>query len=119
MGWTIAWQPNDRNFIGREALEVQRSDGTEKQVGLVMWKKVCCVQAWKSALPMSWVTSRRHYHQRYFLPSLGYSIALARVPQGIGDTAIVQVRNREVPVKVTKPGFVRNGKAVVIYFFGD
>jgi len=38
---------------------------------------------------------------------------LARVPQGIGNTAIVQVRNREVPVEVVKPGFVRNGKALV------
>ncbi|MCW0137188.1 hypothetical protein OIU92_22635 [Escherichia coli] len=40
------------------------------------------------------------------------SIALARVPEGIGETAIVQIRNREMPVKVTKPVFVRNGKAV-------
>lgn len=38
--------------------------------------------------------------------------ALARVPEGIGETAIVQIRNREMPVKVTKPVFVRNGKAV-------
>lgn len=44
--------------------------------------------------------------------TLGYSIALARVPEGIGETAIVQIRNREMPVKVTKPVFVRNGKAV-------
>ncbi|MWT36176.1 glycine cleavage system protein T, partial [Escherichia coli] len=48
-----------------------------------------------------------------FSPTLGYSIALARVPAGIGDTAVVQIRNREMPVKVTKPGFVRNGKAIV------
>ena len=33
-------------------------------------------------------------------PTLGYSIALARVPEGIGETAIVQIRNREMPVKV-------------------
>ncbi|MNE80746.1 Aminomethyltransferase [compost metagenome] len=45
-----------------------------------------------------------------FSPTLGYSIALARVPAGIGEHAIVQIRNREMPVKVTKPGFVRNGK---------
>ncbi len=24
MGWTIAWEPADRAFIGREALELQR-----------------------------------------------------------------------------------------------
>ncbi|STI88239.1 aminomethyltransferase (glycine cleavage system protein) [Escherichia coli] len=32
MGWTIAWEPADRDFIGREALEVQREHGTEKLV---------------------------------------------------------------------------------------
>ncbi len=34
MGWTIAWEPADRNFIGREALEMQREKGTEQLVGL-------------------------------------------------------------------------------------
>ncbi|MCE1892611.1 glycine cleavage system aminomethyltransferase GcvT, partial [Enterobacter hormaechei] len=39
MGWTIAWKPEDRQFIGREALEKQRETGTEKLVGLVMREK--------------------------------------------------------------------------------
>ena len=47
-----------------------------------------------------------------FSPTLGYSIALARVPAGIGETAVVQIRNREIPVNVTKPIFVRAGKPV-------
>ncbi|MHA9225179.1 hypothetical protein ACYBDX_15455, partial [Klebsiella pneumoniae] len=36
--------------------------------------------------------------------------AVSPIPAG---TAVVQIRNREMPVKVTKPGFVRNGKAIV------
>ncbi|MGS8722750.1 glycine cleavage T C-terminal barrel domain-containing protein, partial [Salmonella enterica subsp. enterica serovar Infantis] len=47
-----------------------------------------------------------------FSPTLGYSMALARVPAGLGATAIVQIRTRDMPVKVTRPVFVRNGKAV-------
>ena len=47
-----------------------------------------------------------------FSPTLGYNIALARVPAGIGEQAIVQIRNREVPVQVTNPVFVRAGKPV-------
>ncbi len=39
MGWTIAWEPDDRDFIGREALEQQREKGTEQLVGLVMTEK--------------------------------------------------------------------------------
>ena len=46
------------------------------------------------------------------LPDAGLQHCAARVPEGIGETAIVQIRNREMPVKVTKPVFVRNGKAV-------
>ena len=29
MGWTIAWEPAERNFVGRAALEKQREQGTE------------------------------------------------------------------------------------------
>src|SRR5690606_11155387 len=37
MGWTIAWEPADRDFIGRLALEAQRQAGDQpKQVGLVL-----------------------------------------------------------------------------------
>jgi aminomethyltransferase len=39
MGWTIAWEPADRDFIGREALELQREKGTEHLVGLIMTEK--------------------------------------------------------------------------------
>lgn len=39
MGWTITWEPSDRNFVGRSALEAQREAGTDKLVGLVMTDK--------------------------------------------------------------------------------
>ncbi|EFL6583464.1 glycine cleavage system aminomethyltransferase GcvT [Escherichia coli] len=113
MGWTIAWEPADRDFIGREALEVQREHGTEKLVGLVMTEKGVL----RNELPVRFTDAQGNQHEGIitsgtFSPTLGYSIALARVPEGIGETAIVQIRNREMPVKVTKPVFVRNGKAV-------
>ena len=113
MGWTIAWEPADRDFIGREALEAQREHGTEKLVGLVMTEKGVL----RNELPVRFTDAQGNQHEGIitsgtFSPTLGYSIALARVPEGIGETAIVQIRNREMPVKVTKPVFVRNGKAV-------
>lgn len=114
MGWTIAWEPADRNFIGREALEVQRENGTEQLVGLIMTEKGVL----RNALPVRFTDAGGTLQEGIitsgtFSPTLGYSIALARVPAGIGDTAIVQIRNREMPVKVTKPVFVRAGKPVV------
>jgi len=113
MGWTVAWEPADRDFIGREALEFQRNKGTDKLVGLVMTEKGVL----RNELPVHFTDAQGNAHEGAitsgtFSPTLGYSIALARVPASIGDTAIVQIRNREMPVKVTKPVFVRNGHAV-------
>ena len=50
-----------------------------------------------------------------FSPTLGKSIALARLPEGVaqGDTVKVVVRDRELAAKVVKPPFARNGKALV------
>ncbi len=113
MGWTIAWQPEDRDFIGREALEQQREKGTDQLVGLIMTEKGVL----RNELPVRFTDESGNIQEGVitsgtFSPTLGYSIALARVPVGIGETAIVQIRNREMPVKVTKPIFVRGGKAV-------
>ena len=113
MGWTIAWEPQDRAFIGREALELQREKGSEQLVGLVMTEKGVL----RNALPVYFTDAQGNVQKGVitsgtFSPTLGYSIALARVPAGIGETAVVQIRNREMPVKVTKPVFVRAGKTV-------
>ncbi|MDU6410279.1 MAG: glycine cleavage system aminomethyltransferase GcvT [Yersiniaceae bacterium] len=111
MGWTIAWQPEDRDFIGREALEKQREQGTDQLVGLVMTEKGVL----RNGLPVHFIDEAGDTREGVitsgsFSPTLGFSIALARVPAGIGDHAIVQIRNREMPVRVTKPVFVRAGK---------
>ncbi|MEM6160408.1 glycine cleavage system aminomethyltransferase GcvT [Erwinia sp. P6884] len=113
MGWTLAWEPAERDFIGREALEAQREQGTEQLVGLIMTEKGVL----RNELPVRFTDSAGNLQEGIitsgtFSPTLGYSIALARVPAGIGEQAIVQIRNREMPVKVTKPVFVRAGKPV-------
>ncbi len=114
MAWTIAWKPEDRQFIGREVLEKQRETGTEQLVGLVMREKGVL----RGGLAVSFTDGSGELRAGVitsgtFSPTLGFSIALARVPQGIGEHAVVQIRNREVPVQVVKPGFVRMGKPLV------
>ncbi|ACS87073.1 glycine cleavage system aminomethyltransferase GcvT [Musicola paradisiaca] len=114
MGWTIVWQPDDRRFIGRDALERQRDAGTEQLVGLVMTEKgVLRHGQTVQFTDDQGVVREGVITSGSFSPTLGVSIALARVPQGIGEQAIVLIRNREMPVRVTKPNFVRAGKAVV------
>ena len=41
MGWTVAWEPAERDFVGRAALEQQRAEGD--LVGLVLESAACCV----------------------------------------------------------------------------
>jgi aminomethyltransferase len=109
MGWTIAWEPGDRNFIGRTALEQARAAGTAKLVGLVMEQKGVLRHGQKviTAAGEGEITSGT------FSPTLGFSIAMARVPAATGDTAEVDIRGKLVPVKVVKPAFVRMGKKLV------
>ncbi|MGI2257887.1 glycine cleavage system aminomethyltransferase GcvT [Shewanella sp. GXUN23E] len=111
MGWTIAWEPADRDFIGREALTAIKAAGSEQLVGLVMETKgvlrqgmTVCFNDPSGAERQGVITSGT------FSPTLGYSIAMARVPAGIGQSAEVDVRNKRVPVRVVSPCFVRNGK---------
>ena len=46
-----------------------------------------------------------------FSPTLGKSIAFARVPAGTGPTVQADIRGKLVPVRVVKYPFVRDGKS--------
>ena len=50
-----------------------------------------------------------------FSPTLGRSIALARVPLGVerGATVHVAIRDKLLAARVVKPPFVRHGKILV------
>lgn len=110
MGWTIAWEPATREFIGRKALEKQREAGNQpKLVGLVLAERAVLrghQRVIVEGVGEGEITSGS------FSPTLGVSIALARVPRDTGDTAKVEIRGKLLDVRVVKPGFVRNGKAV-------
>lgn len=109
MGWTIAWEPEDRNFIGREALVKQKAEGVDKLVGLVLEAKGVLRAGSKVVVDggEGVITSGT------FSPTLGFSVALARVPKTVGETAQVEMRKKLVDVKVVKPSFVRNGKSII------
>lgn len=111
MGWTIAWQPEDRDFIGRTAITQQKAEGTAKLVGLVMEQKGVL----RSGLKVITEAGEGTITSGTFSPTLGFSIAMARVPADVkeGDTVQVEMRKKQVDVKVVKAGFVRNGKSVL------
>ncbi len=107
LAWTIALD-GDRAFVGRAALEAQLAAGVPRQmVGLVMDEKGVLRhgQAVRTAAGDGEILSGT------FSPTLGKSIALARVPAGdLGDVR-VDIRGREIPVRVVKFPFVRDGQA--------
>ncbi len=109
LAWTIAWQPESRNFIGREALQSARSAGVgEKLTGLVLEQRGVLRHGQRvlTAQGEGLITSG------IFSPTLGYSIALARLPKAAGGLGQVEVRGKMLPVRVVKPPFVRNGQKV-------
>ncbi|MCP5162605.1 MAG: glycine cleavage system aminomethyltransferase GcvT [Hahellaceae bacterium] len=110
MGWTIAWEPQTRNFVGRAALESQQAAGDQPRlVGLVLEQKAVLrghQPVFVEGVGEGEITSGT------FSPTLGYSIALARVPAGTQSSATVEIRGRQLEVKVVSPPFVRKGQRV-------
>lgn len=112
LSWTIAWEPDDRDFIGRAALETQRGrKDLRRLVGLLLEGKGVLRNHQKvvaEGKPVGEITSGG------FAPTLERSIAFARVQGEISETCDVDIRGRLIPARVVKPPFVRNGKAVIV-----
>ena len=111
LGWTVAWEPAEREFIGREALEARRNAADlQAFVGLLLTGRGV-LRGHQTVLidgqPAGETTSGG------FSPTLERSIALARVQPGIGATCDVEIRGKPVAARVVKPPFVRNGKAQI------
>lgn len=105
LSWTVAFSPEDRDFIGKQALLEQKQQGLKRKlVGLVLEKGGILREAQKVLIPNNGegiITSGG------FAPSLGHAIALARVPIETKENAIVLVRNKELPVSVVRPPFYK------------
>ena len=111
LAWTVAWEPAERDFLGRKALEAQRGAGVKRKlVGLVLEDKGVLRNHQKVIVdgqPAGEITSGS------FSPTLGQSIAFARVPVDIGSECEVEVRNKRLRARVVKPPFVRKGKVCI------
>lgn len=110
LGWTVAWEPADRQFIGRSALEAQRkSRQLRRFVGLVLKDKGILRHGQKVVVPQfgeGVVTSG------IFSPTLNRSIAFARVPPGDYAQVWVDIRGQLKEARITPPRFVREGRPV-------
>ena len=119
LSWTIAWQPEDRDFIGRDVLEKEKAGGVkEKLVGLVLEERGVLRGHQKVIIenddgtPIAGELTEGEITSGTFSPSLQKSIALARVPAAVGKTCKVEIRGKLLNAAVVKPVFVRDGQAV-------
>jgi aminomethyltransferase len=111
LAWTVAIDPKDRNFIGRQALERQMQQGIEKKlVGLVLRTGGILRSHQKIK---SFTDEVGEILSGSFSPTLGVSIAMARVPNTIEQSYFVEIRGKQLPVEVVKLPFVRNGKILI------
>ena len=111
LAWTVDLR-SDRAFIGRDALERQTAQGGHAQLlGLLLLDPgvLRSHQTVRTPHGDGLTTSGS------FAPSMGQSIALARLPGAVapGDTVTVDLRGRDARALVCRPPFVRHGKVLV------
>ena len=108
LGWTVAWEPAERDFIGRPALEALRRDtGRRRFAGLLLEDRGVLRDGQKvvvDGVGEGAITSGG------YSPTINRSIALARLPAGDYERAEVEVRGRLLRVRLVKTPFVRNGQ---------
>jgi aminomethyltransferase len=109
--WTVAWDPQERDFIGREALVRQRDKAdNQRLVGLLLSGRGVLrnhQQLFADGAVVGEITSGG------FAPTLERSIALARVTGKLGDHCEVDIRGKRIPVRIVEPPFVRDGTAAI------
>jgi aminomethyltransferase len=106
--WTVAWEPADREFIGRAPLEkLRNSPDRQRFVGLLLEDKGVLRNHQKvvvDGIGDGEITSGG------YSPTIEKSIALARVPAGDYGRAQVEVRGKLLNVRIVDIPFVRNGQ---------
>lgn len=109
IGWTVAWKPEERGFIGRHALQNERDAPTQKLTGIILEDKGILRhdQPVETDAGLGVVTSGT------YSPTLQCSIGLARVPAHAGDECSVDIRGALKKARLVRPPFVRKGKILV------
>jgi aminomethyltransferase len=110
LDWTVDLR-GERDFVGREAILARGA--RRERVGLALLDAAGVLRAHQDVFAgeehVGEVTSGT------FSPTLGRSIALARVRRGIAPGSVVQVavRGKRLAARVVKPAFVRHGKSLL------
>ena len=107
LSWVLDLEPS-RDFVGQTALEETHRQGiATKLTGIVLHGGVMrSGYEVQSNAGLGTITSGS------FSPTLGYSIALARVPRATTGECSVLIRNKQKAGRIVRPPFVRHGEKV-------
>ena len=108
LAWTVSLT-DDRDFIGKAALVAQTAP--RPFLGLLLLDKGV-LRAHQKVVTTN---GEGEITSGTFSPTLGQSVALARLPVGtaIGDEVQVDIRGKLLKARVVKPSFARNGKSLI------
>jgi aminomethyltransferase len=110
LSWTVA-MADQREFIGREALQAQKDAGGLRQfIAIVLEGKGVLrnhQKLFSGEREVGEITSGG------FSPTLERSIAMARVAGDAAEPLTVDIRGKKLPLKKVKMPFVRNGQAQI------
>ena len=110
LGWTVAMK-DDREFIGRSALETEKAGGVkQKLTGVILEGRGVMrghQKVFQNGQEVGELTSGG------FSPTLKQSIGFARIDKAVEGDVEIEIRNKMVAAKVVKYPFVRDGKPCV------
>src|SRR5262249_51108954 len=109
LAWTVDLA-SARDFVGKAALTAKAPART--QVGLVLLDKGGVLRSHQRVATSK---GEGEITSGTFSPTMGKSIALARVPVGVApsEPVLVQIRDKTLEARVVKPPFVRNGAVLI------
>jgi len=109
LAWTVDLTA-DRDFVGRDA--VLKTKPLRQLAGLLLLDAGGVLRAHQR---VETTAGDGEITSGTFAPTLGKSIALARLPESVpvGDIVHVVVRDKRLAARVVKPPFARNGRALV------
>jgi aminomethyltransferase len=114
LDWVVD-RGEERDFVGRAALATRAPP--QHRVGLVL----LAAGVLRTGQTVHTASGRGVVTSGSFAPTLGRSIALARVPNAVeaGQTVAVEIRGRQLPARVVKPPFIRRGVDLIESLFAS
>jgi aminomethyltransferase len=106
--WTVSLKDPERDFVGRSAITAFPAAG--QLIGLRLQEK----GVMRAHMKVTTSHGEGEVTSGTMSPTLGVSIAMARLPDAVelGALVHVDIRGKSVPAKVCKLPFVRHGKPV-------